>query len=1077
MPKIKPYEFCHTHVHSEFSQLDGCARVSKLVEAAKEMGQEHLALTDHGSMSGCMEFYLKCKEENINPLIGVEAYVDNNREKHKEEKVRDRGHLILIAKNEKGYHNLCRITSEAYDKGFYYKPLTTYDVIKKFKEGIICTTACGLSPVNQKILKGKGAEREIKTLYEIFGDNLLLELQFNEWRKQKEINQTLVKFSKKLDIPLVVGIDVHYIEKLHHKAQDALLCINQNTTLTDPNRFCIDSKELYLKNTKEVLDASEKFKFGMKRSHVIEAMKNTVKLIGGRCELNLEMGKPKIPNFRKVEKIKVSSDQYLKKKCFKGLKKRMEDGYIKKEDKKAWKKQINHELSVIKKLGFADYILIISDVMDIAKRIGSLPGPGRGSAAGSRVCFALGITNINPEYHGLYFERFLNLHRAEMPDIDIDFDSETRDKIIDEVKKKYGEKKVRQILSVGRFHVAGLVRDLKKVLEVKNKVLDRLTWAARDATKPWAEHKKEILGDNKFPEIKKFLKSDVGKRFEWYLSVLDTQVRHFSRHPAGYVIAPKRIDSYVPLQKVKGEMCVAYTEGTGKSRYISKIGLLKVDFLGLITCSIIRNALALIKKNYNKDYSDRIWKVNPKDKRILKEFRQGNTMLVFQFESQSITRMMMEMRPDSLTDIAIVNAMHRPAVLESGEAARLIQNKHSRNYTTGDKLLDSILKPTYGSLVFEEQFLEIFHKLAGFDLDETDSVRREVKKPSKTRIDLVEKELKKIEKRFIKGCLKNKKCTLKKKAIKALWEKIRAQSVYSFNKSHSSAYSLLAWVTMWLKTRYPKEFVCAVLNARDNKSFKNKHGDKTVPYHTFIGEARRLGLKIKSPNVNKSKSDFVPTKKGKGIEFGLSCIKHISEASAKAIEREQPFESIEDFYDRVKDINNGRRINKRAIQNLINAGAFSAFDRKKKVRKEFNALRPKADIENPDDEWEASNEAFGFTFYHPFIYKKPDGNITPAIDLRKTEGQGTRVCVAGYVLSMEKRYGKYEILCTDHTGYFILVVDPRRCQVEENRLNDCLEGRLIKAVGKIYKKIYLEEIISLKKPLKKFLKNFVKEKY
>ncbi len=1070
MSKIKSHEFCHCHCHSDASLLDGVATPTNLIKAAKKLGQEHLALTDHGNMVNCMEFYLKCKEENVNPLIGVECYVDNDREKHKEEKVRDRGHLILIAKNAKGYQNLCRITSEAHDKGFYYKPLTTYDVIKKHREGIICTTACGLSPVNQKILsgKGKGAMREVKTLHEIFGDDLLLELQFNEWKKQRLINETLIKFSRKLDIPLVVGVDVHYIEKDHHKAQDVLLCINQGTILTDPDRFCIESKELYLKDAKQVLKSSQKFA-KIKSKTAIEAIKNTVKFIGGRCNLELSLGKPKVPDFRKIEKIKVTSNEFLKQRCKKGLKRRIKTGYIEKKDKAKWEKQIKHELYVIKKLGFADYLLIIADVMDIAKKLKALPGPGRGSAAGSRVCFILEITNINPEQHGLMFERFLNLHRAEMPDIDIDFDSESREKIIDAVKKKYGAKKVRQIISAGRFHTAGLVRDLKKVLEVKNKSLDRLTWAARDTTKPWHEHKEEILASKEFPTVKKFLKSAEGKRFEWYLNILDGQVRHFSRHPAGYVIAPKRIDSYVPLQKVKGEMCVSYTEGTGKSRYISKIGLLKVDFLGLITCSIIRNALELIKKNHGKNYSNKIWKVNPKDKKILKEFRSGNTMLIFQFESQSITRMLIEMHPDSLEDIAIVNAMHRPAVLESGEAARLIENKHSKNYTTRDKLLDSILKPTYGSLVFEEQFLEIFHRLAGFDLDETDSVRREVKKPSKTRIDLVEKELNKIQKRFVKGCLKNKDCTLKKKEVKELWKKIKAQSVYSFNKSHSAAYSLLAWVTMWLKTRYPKEFVCAVLNARDNKSFKNKHGDKTVPYHTYIGEARRLGLHILDPDINKCGSDFLPRKNG--ISFGLSAVKHVSEGAAKAIGKAGPFKSIKEFYDNVKD--GTRRINKRAVQNLINAGAFSSFGSKRKVRKKFNKLRPKADIENPDDEWEASNEAFGFPFFHPSASTKVSGQITLAVDLRKVEGSGTRVCVSGLASDIQKRYGKYEVLCSDHTGYFILVIDPKRCPIEEDYLNKCIQGKFIKAVGKLYKKIYLEEIVGLKKPFKKFLKKFV----
>lgn len=1073
MAKIKSYNFCHTHVHSEFSTLDGCARVSKLVETAKRLGQEHLALTDHGVMTGSIEFYLKCKELKINPLLGCEVYIDNDREKHKEEKVRDRGHLILIAKNRKGYKNLCRITSEAHEKGFYYKPLTTYDVIKNFSEGIICTTACGLSPVNQKIINGNGASREIKDLHSIFGDDLYLEIQFNEWDKQHLINKKLFKFSRKLDIPMIVGVDVHYVDKIHHKAQDALLCINQRTNLTDPKRFCINSKELYLKNVNDVFETVEDLNFKIKENHLFEAMKNTTRL-AEKCNLELKLNKPKIPKFSSVQDIKMSADDFLKGKCKNGLSKRIKTGFINKKDKKIWQKQIKHELFVIKKLGFADYLLIIADIIEIAKKLKAFIGPGRGSAAGARVCFVLGITNINPEEHGLIFERFLNLHRFEMPDIDIDFDSETREKIIEAVKKKYGEKRVRQIISVDRFHAPGLVRDLRKVLEYNKPILDKIALYAKDTTKTWSQYREELKTDKQagLNEIRKFVKSKDGERFLWYLDVLDTQVRHLTRHPAGYVIAPKRVDSYVPLQRVggkNGELCVSYTEGTGKSRYISKVGLLKVDFLGLITCSIIRNTLALIKKYHKKDYTETIWKVDPKDKKILKEFRRGNTMLTFQFESEGITKMLIDMQPDSLSDISIVNAMYRPAVLESGQAAKLIINKRSKSkISTGDKELDKILSPTYGSIVYEEQFLQIFHKLAGFDLDETDSVRREVKKPSKTRADQVEKELDAIKNRFIKGCLKNKNCTLEKKKIKELWDIMRTQAVYQFNKAHSSSYALIAWQTMWLKTRYPKEFICAVLNARENKAVKNKYGDKTVPYLKYIGESRRLGININRPNINKCGAHFLPSKNG--IRFGLGCIKHVSERVAEAIESAAPYKSVKDFYIRAKDGN--RKVNKRAIENLIATGAFSDFGSKKKVRKKFGKCRGKNDINNPDSEWEASNDAFGFIFYHPFLKKKPEGQVTPAIELRKKIGQKERVCVAGYVMSVEMRYGKYEILCQDASGYFTLVVDPKRCRVDQDHLNKCISGKLIKAVGVLYKKIYLEDIVSLKSQMKSFLKKY-----
>jgi len=1075
MAKIKSYNFCHVHLHTDGSLFDGVSRPIEIIKAAKKLGQEHLAISDHGTMVNCMEFYLKCKELNINPLIGIEAYIDNDREKHREEKIRDRGHLILIAKNRIGYKNLCRITSEAHEKGFYYKPLATYDVIKEFSEGIICTTACGLSPVAQKIIDGKGALEEVKILRKIFGDDLYLEIQFNEWDKQHLIDETLVKYSRKLDIPLVVGVDVHYIEKIHHKVQDALLCINQRTTLTDPKRFCINSKELYLKNAHEVFETASRLNYKIKESYLMDAMKNTVKL-AERCKLELKLGKPKIPSFTAIEKIKISADELLEQKCRQGLKERIKNEFVEKKDKKKWQKQIKHELFVIKKLGFADYLLIIADIIKIAKKLKAFIGPGRGSSAGSRVCFCLGITNINPEEHGLIFERFLNLHRKEMPDIDIDFDSETRGKIIDEVKKKYGEKKVRQIISVDRFHVAGLVRDLKKVLEYNHKTLDRLSWFARDTTKTWKQHREE-LEERKQPgtgDINYFIKTKDGKRFLWYLEALENQIRHLTRHPAGYVIAPKRVDNYVPLQRVggkDGELCVSYTEGTGKSRYISKVGLLKVDFLGLITCSIIRNTLSLIKKYHRKDYTDTIWKVNPKDKKILKEFCDGNTMMIFQFESESITKYVIDMKPDSISDIAIANACHRPAVLESGQATKVIESKKSGKISTGDKELDKILGPTYGSIVFEEQFLQIFHKLAGFDLDETDSVRREVKKPSKTRIDLVEKELNAIEKRFVKGCLKNKNCSLKKKSIKSLWEIMKSQAVYQFNKSHSMAYALIAWQTMWLKTRYPKEFVCAVLNARDNKTVKNKYGDKTVPYLKFLGEGRRLEIKLFDPDVNKCGADFKPMKKG--ISFGLACIKHISDRTAKAIEEAGPFKSVKDFYNRAKD--NNRKINKRAIENLINVNGFSEFGSKKKVRKLFNKYRGKKDIENPDDEWQASNDAFGFIFYHPFLSKIPKGDITWSIDLRKKGGERNRVCVAGYVINVEKRYGKFEIMCQDQYGYFTLVVDPKRCPIDADYLNKCVNGKLIKAVGVLYKKIYLEEIVSLKKDYKKFFKKFVQQ--
>jgi len=719
MRKIKSYEFCHIHAHTEHSSFDGAAKVSSLVERAKKLGQEHLAISDHGVLTGAIEFYLKCKELNINPLIAVEAYVDNQRERHKQEKVRDRGHLILIAKNQKGYKNLCKITSEAHDKGFYYKPLTTYDVINQYKEGLICTSACGLSPIGQAILRKNGARNEIKKLQKIFGDDFYLELQFNEWTKQHIINKELLKFSRKLDIPTIVSSDVHYLESDHYRLQDVLLCINQRTTLSDPKRFCIDSKELYFKTGQEAADSARRFIFGIKDSDLIDSIKNTVKL-AEKCNLELELGKTKIPDFKKITKIKITSDEHLKLLCRKGLEKRIQQGYIKRKDKQKWIKQIKHELFVIKKLGFADYLLIIADIVQIAKKVGALQGIGRGSASGSRSCFVLEITNINPEEYDLMFERFLSLNRAEMPDIDIDFDAETRDKVIEEVKKKYGEKRVRQVISVSRFHTPGLIRDLKKVLGINDKRLDNLAWLARDTSKTWQEHYQELKKIPGALYALNFVKTKEGKRFFWYLNNLDGQVRHLTRHPAGYVITPKSVDNYAPLQKVKGELCVSYTEGTGKTRYISKIGLLKIDFLGLITCSIIKNALELIKKIHKKDLTNSIWKIDPKDKKVLREFREGNTENVFQFSGDSITRMTMKMQPDSLNDLSILNAMHRPAILESGEAEKVITNKFLGKYSTGDSILDKILKPTYGSIIFEEQFLKIFHELAGFDLDETD---------------------------------------------------------------------------------------------------------------------------------------------------------------------------------------------------------------------------------------------------------------------------------------------------------------------------------------------------------------------
>lgn len=874
-------QFTHLHVHTEYSLLDGASKIAELVGYAKELGMESLAITDHGNMCGAVEFYQECEKQGIRPIIGCEVYVAEGSRLQKNN--RGMYHLILLAENNEGYHNLMKIVSAGQVEGFYYKPRVDKDVLRTYSKGIICLSACiaGEVPVMIQNNNMEGARRVVKEFINIFGkENYFLEMQDHELAQERKTNEGLVKLAEEFGLGLVCTNDLHYVHKEDAEAQDILLCIQTTSTVDEPHRMRFPNDSFYLKSYEEMY---EKF------SWCPEAMENTNK-IAERCHVTLEFGKLLLPKFETPDNSDEKS--YLRFLCDQNIKRCYPNA-----DKTVYER-LDFELGIINQMGYAAYFLIVWDFIDYCNKHDIPVGPGRGSAAGSIVAYLLGITKIDPLKYDLLFERFLNPERVSMPDIDTDFCYRKRDKVLDYVVRKYSSEHVAQIITFGTLQARAAVRDVGRALgmayhdcDVVAKAIPRELGITLDKALKSSNDFKALYESN--PEVHHLV--DLSKGVEGL-------PRNYGTHAAGVIIAPSDLRDYVPLQ--------LDSEGTGiiteyDKNKVEELGLLKMDFLGLRTLTVIDDALKFIKETTGEIVD--IDKIDLADEKTCAMLRKGDTFGVFQLESAGITRLVMDLAPERFEDLIPLVALYRPGPLETGMAEDFIAGRHgSRTARVLHPLIEPILKDTYGVILYQEQVMQITSALAGFSLGKADILRRAMGK----------KKAKVLESQradFVKGA--KELHNVPEATSNEIFDLLLKFAGYGFNKSHSVAYALVAYQTAYLKAHYPSQFMAAFLNSVITD------GDKLSWY---IAVCRNAGIKILPPDVNNSYLEFTVDKE-LAIRFGLAGIKSVGDNAVSEIirarEESGSFTSLLDFCKRVSM----RVVNRRVVENLIKCGAMNCF--------------------------------------------------------------------------------------------------------------------------------------------------------
>jgi len=882
-------QYVPLHLHTEYSLLDGGIRLKDLCAYAKANDMPAVAMTDHGVMYGAIDFYKTAKDMGVKPLIGCEFYVYQGELSEKNSSKTTLNHLVLIAKNKKGYANLVKLVSIAHCEGFYYKPRVNFELIKEYSEGLICLSACVQGEITYLILQKelKLAKETAQKYKELFKDDYYIELQDHGLDLQKRANPDLINIAKELDIQMVITNDSHYIKKEDADWHDTLLCLQTNALKSDENRFHFPNNEFYVKTVSELRDA---FKW-MDGETFEQAIKNTVE-IAEKCHLIIEMGNSPLPHYDVPKSHTMES--YLDFKVREGLEKRYE------EITPEIDKRVKYELGIIEQMGFSAYFLITWDFIHFARESGIPVGPGRGSAAGSIVAYALEITDIDPIRHNLLFERFLNPERISMPDVDIDFCIERRSEVIDYVAKKYGSDKVCQIVTFGTFAAKAALKGVARVFNVPFAESNKLSAyipsnpgaKIDDALKPGMELKALYDSD---PEMKKLV--DMAKSIEGIKN-------NIGMHAAGVIISHKPLNEIVPVQPSKeGIIITEYPMGD-----LEKLGLLKMDFLGLRNLTIISKTIKLIKLRHGLDID--INKISLDDTETYKMLTRGETAGVFQLESSGMKKLVRDLKPSVFEDLGALVALFRPGPLESGMVEDFVERKHGRQKITyAHPCLEPILKDTYGTIVYQEQIMQIFQTLAGYSLGQADMVRRMM---GKKKIE----EMAKQKSVFVEGAGKT---GMSPKAATDLFEQIEKFAEYCFNRSHSAAYAFVAYQTAYLKTHYTVEYLSALLSSVANDQEKTQ---------AYIEEAQRHGIKVLPPDINKSYSEFTPDEQN--IRFGLASIKQVGEIVVEAIIRERTengeFESIYDFCKRV----DSKCSNKRVMEGLIKAGAFSNIEKSRK---------------------------------------------------------------------------------------------------------------------------------------------------
>jgi len=886
--------FVHLHNHTSYSLLDGACRIDQMLDQARSFGMDSLAVTDHGAMFGVIEFYKEAKKRGIKPIIGCEMYMaPGSRFDKSSHSIHEAAyHIVLLAENNEGYNHLMRLVSAGYMEGFYYRPRIDKEILARYSKGLIGMSACLKGEIPSLILAGKEKEaRRVAEEYRaIFGEgNFFIELMDHDIPDQKRVNPELIAVAKELGLGIVATNDCHYLHREDAAAHDVLLCLQTGKTMDDPKRMTMMSDRFYFRGPEEMID--------LFKDHQ-EAVANTLS-IAQRCNVEIEFGKLHLPLYEPPDGM--SLDEYLRKLASEGLARRypwlssqdMTEGDRRKGDE--IKERLEKELEIIASMGYSGYFLIVWDFINYGKERGIPVGPGRGSAAGSLVAYCLGITDLDPLMYGLLFERFLNPERVSMPDIDVDFCMNRRDEVIDYVTSKYGKENVAQIITFGTMAAKGVVRDVGRVLGMSYGEVDKLAKMIPNILKITL---KDAI--NMEPRLQNLIQSnpEIARLFQ-ISQALEGLARHASTHAAGIVITPKPLVEYLPLYRgQKGEVVTQFTMGD-----VEKIGLLKMDFLGLRTLTVIQDTLKIIKESKGEEID--LGGISMKDRKTFNLLKSARTVGVFQLESTGMRDLLRRLKPETFEDLIALVALFRPGPLGSGMVDDFIKRKHGTVEIAYDHpKLKKILKETYGIIVYQEQVMQIASELAGFTLGQADLLRRAMGKKKQEVMD-------QQRANFLEGTRKN---GIGDDVAQKVFDLMSYFAGYGFNKSHSAAYALISYQTAYLKAHYPVEFMAALLTS------EMENTDKIVKY---IAEAREMNIKTLPPDVNESSVSFRVVKDH--IRFGLAAVKNVGETAVRAIldarEKEGAFTSLVDFC-RKADL---RVVNKRVIESLINCGAFDSL--------------------------------------------------------------------------------------------------------------------------------------------------------
>lgn len=889
---MKHSDFVHLHLHTQYSLLDGMIRLNDVFKKAREYKMPAVAITDHGNMYGAIDFHKHAFEHGVKPIIGCELYVAPN-------KLTDRNagerpnHLIVLVKNMQGYKNLMKLTSTAFLKGFYYRPRVDKDLLKESHEGLIASSACLQGEIAELIVQGNidGAKKAARHYQEIFGEeNFYLEIMENGIPEQKIANAGLIEISKELSIPLIATNDCHYLEREHSEAHDVLLCIQTGKTIKDQDRMSLSTDQFYFRSPEEMYELF---------SSTPEALSNTVS-IAERCNFSLEKGKFYLPNFT-VKNPEETLNEYLERKAREGLEK-LFPVILKNHEgdeetiKEKYRKRLSEELKIIEDMGFAGYFLIVSDFVKHAKHHDIPVGPGRGSAPGSLVAYAIRITNINPIHYNLFFERFLNPSRRTMPDIDIDFCPEGRDDVIKYVTDKYGQDKVSQIITFGKMQAKGVIRDVGRALDIPYSEADRI--AKLVPSQPLNITLDEAIKNE--PRLAEEEKNNPTVTRLLSLSrTLEGLNRHSSTHAAGVVISDVPLVERVPLCSSKEDVVSQYSMND-----IQEVGMTKFDFLGLKTLTVIKNTVKFIKESKGIDINIDTLPLN--DPKTYELFMKGETDGIFQMESTGMTDVAVKLKPDCIEDIIALIALYRPGPMKM--VPEFTSRKQGETKITYElPQLENILRETYGIILYQEQVMQIASVIGGYSMAEADILRKVMSKKKAAEMD-------KEKPKFLEGAQKQK---INEAKAKRIWEQMETFAAYGFNKSHSTAYAIISYQTAYLKAHYPVEFMAALLTSeKDNR-------DKIIKH---MGACKEMGINVLPPDINESERDF--TVSGENIRFGLAAIKNVGIAAIDSIisvRSDGKFTSFIDFLSRV-DL---RKVNKRVIESLIKCGAFDSLKYKR----------------------------------------------------------------------------------------------------------------------------------------------------